>query len=133
MTDPRPSDRNPPSEPVFVKEKGFGHFLAASRYSLQGLRRLLHEAAFRQELFGFVVGLALLAFGGATVGDYVTFGVLMLILFAVEAINTAIEEVIDRISPEISSVGRHAKDLGSFSVSCLLLANAAFVAYVVFF
>lgn len=133
MTDPRPENRRPPGKPVFVKEKGFGHFLAAARYSLQGFLRLLHEAAFRQELFGFVAGLGLLAFGGATVADYVTFATLMLILFAVEAINTAIEEVIDRISPEISSVGRHAKDLGSFSVSCLLLANAAFVAFVVFF
>ncbi|MGV8936705.1 MAG: diacylglycerol kinase [Allorhizobium sp.] len=133
MTEPRPDDSRPPAEPVFVKEKGFAHFLAAARYSLQGLRRLLLEAAFRQELVGFVIGLGLLAFSGATLGEYLAFVVLMLILFAVEAVNTAIEEVIDRISPEISSVGRHAKDLGSFSVSCLLLANVAFVAYVVFF
>ncbi|WP_424540689.1 diacylglycerol kinase [Sinorhizobium medicae] len=30
-----------------------------------------------------------------------------------EAVNTAIEEIIDRISPEVSDTGKHAKDLGS--------------------
>ena len=49
-----------------------------------------------------------------------------------EAINTAIEELVDRISPEISTVGRNAKDLGSFAVFCLLLANGLYAAYVVF-
>jgi len=57
----------------------------------------------------------------------------MLLLFSVEAINTAVEELVDRISPEISTVGRNAKDLGSFSVFCLLVANGLFVAYTVFF
>jgi diacylglycerol kinase (ATP) len=55
----------------------------------------------------------------------------MLILFAVEALNTAIEELVDRISPEISTVGRHAKDLGSFAVFCLLAVNGLFALYVV--
>ena len=130
MTDP---DRPPAAAAAFIKEKGFAHFFAAARYSVQGFNRLIEEAAFRQELFAFAIGLAVLTVFGATVAEYLTFLVLMLILFALEAVNTAIEEVIDRISPEISSVGRHAKDLGSFSVSCLILANAAFVAYVVFF
>ena len=55
----------------------------------------------------------------------------MLVLFCVEALNTAIEELVDRVSPEISVVGRHAKDLGSFAVFCLLCANGLFALYVV--
>ncbi|WP_307959591.1 diacylglycerol kinase [Sinorhizobium medicae] len=39
--------------------------------------------------------------------------VLLLLLIAMEAVNTAIEEIIDRISPEVSDTGKHAKDLGS--------------------
>ncbi|WP_234838132.1 diacylglycerol kinase, partial [Sinorhizobium medicae] len=38
--------------------------------------------------------------------------VLLLLLIAMEAVNTAIEEIID-ISPEVSDTGKHAKDLGS--------------------
>ncbi|WP_050574904.1 diacylglycerol kinase [Sinorhizobium medicae] len=39
--------------------------------------------------------------------------VLLLLLIAMEAVNTAFEEIIDRISPEVSDTGKHAKDLGS--------------------
>jgi nicotinate-nucleotide--dimethylbenzimidazole phosphoribosyltransferase len=70
-------------------------------------------------------------FVGATLGG-VTFIILMLVLFCIEAVNTAIE-VVDRISPEISTVGRNAKDLGSFAVFCLLVANGLYAGYIVFF
>jgi len=55
--------------------------------------------------------------------------VLMLLLFSIEALNTAIEEIVDRVSPEFSSAARNAKDLGSFAVFCLLMANGGFVLY----
>ncbi len=119
----------PGQEPVFRKEKGLRHLFAAARYSAQGLGRLWQEAAFRHEVLAFGVGLGLLLLVGAPFVHFLVFAVLMLLLFAVEALNTAIEEVIDRISPEFSSVGRHAKDLGSFSVFCLLTANGLFMLY----
>jgi diacylglycerol kinase (ATP) len=46
-----------------------------------------------------------------------------------EAVNTAIEEIIDRISLEISDTARHAKDLGSLAVFCLLSANSILLIY----
>lgn len=115
------------------KKTGIAHFFAAGRYSFQGFRRLIGEAAFRHELLALVVGLVLFAYVGATLGEFVTFIILMLVLFCVEAVNTAIEELVDRISPEISTVGRNAKDLGSFAVFCLLVANGLYAGYVVFF
>ena len=117
---------------VIDKKTGVAHFFAAGRYSFQGFRRLVAEAAFRHELLALAVGLVLFALVGATLSEFVTFIILMLVLFCVEAINTAIEELVDRISPEISTVGRNAKDLGSFSVFCLLVANGLYAAYVVF-
>lgn len=115
------------------KVTGFAHVFAASRYSLQGFRRLIGESAFRHELIALAAGFALFAIAGATLWEYLAFLLLMLVLFAVEALNTAIEELVDRISPEISTVGRNAKDLGSFAVFCLLVANGLFAGYVVFF
>ena len=109
------------------KASGPRRVLAATRYSLQGLARLWGEAAFRTEVVVFILGLALFAVIGAEVGDTLIFVILMLLLFAVEALNTAIEELVNRISPEISTVGRNAKDLGSFAVLCLLCANGMFV------
>jgi diacylglycerol kinase (ATP) len=113
------------------KESGLRRIFLATRYSGQGMLRLWREQAFRHEVIAFAAGLLLFAAVGAGVGDYLVFLVLMLVLFAVEALNTAIEELVDRISPEISQVGRHAKDLGSFAVFCLLTANGLFALYVV--
>ncbi|MEB2843863.1 diacylglycerol kinase [Rhizobiales bacterium RZME27] len=120
-----------PLDSNIEKASGLRRVVAATRYSLQGLARLWQEEAFRHEAIAFAAGLVVFAAVGATLTDYLIYLVLMLILFSVEALNTAIEELVDRISPEISSVGRHAKDLGSLAVFCLLCANALFALYVV--
>ncbi len=117
--------------PAYKKQTGIAHFWAAALYSWQGFNRLVGEAAFRQELAAFVVGLLVLIVAGAALAHMLTFLILMLVLFAFEAINTAIEELVDRVSPEISNVGKHAKDLGSFAVSCLIVSNGVFFLYVV--
>lgn len=113
------------------KEVGARHLFAAARYSKQGFQRLVREAAFRHEALAFGAALLLFAVSGATLFEYLALVILAMILFAFEAINTAIEEVVDRVSPEISNVAKHAKDLGSFACFCLLVANCALVAYVV--
>jgi diacylglycerol kinase (ATP) len=118
-------------KPPFVKEKGLRHFFAAARYSWQGFIRLLREAAFRQQLGALVLGFAVLTGIGAGLERILFFLGLMAVLFAFEAVNTAIEELVDHLSPEFSIFGRHAKDLGSLACACLIGVNAAYFAYVV--
>lgn len=120
-----------PLDSNIEKASGVRRIIAATRYSMQGLTRLWKEEAFRHEVYAFAAGLVLFAIVGAAAMDYFVFLILMLVLFSVEALNTAIEELVDRISPEISTVGRHAKDLGSFAVFCLLAVNGLFALYVV--
>ncbi len=122
-----------PSEPELFdpagKKTGLAHLIAATKYSIGGAKRLLREAAFRHEI---VVGIALLAvywLAGVSLAHTLISLCLILITFAVEALNTAIELVIDRTSPEISEYGKDAKDLGSFAVMCLLFANSLFALY----
>lgn len=119
-----------PSSPI-EKVTGSQHLKAAFGYSLNGALRLLRETAFRHEIIAGVVIFAAFAAVGAGLSDYMMMAVLMLGLFAAEALNTAIEEIIDRISPEWSSTGRNAKDLGSFAVFCLLVANGLTSAFVI--
>jgi diacylglycerol kinase (ATP) len=118
-------------KPAVTKLTGISHFFAAASYSLGGFKRLIKEAAFRQELLFAAVALILLLAVGATLVELMIAVMLFLVLFAIEALNTAIEEVIDRISPEISSVGKHAKDLGSFAVLCMLAACGLFLLFTV--
>lgn len=110
--------------PKPAPQNGLPHFLAAARYSFAGFRRLLGEAAFRQEFCVGLVVFGLFAVIGAPAGSYATQAVLFLILVAVEALNTAVEVLVDRISPDYAEFARQAKDLGSFAVFCLLAANA---------
>ncbi len=120
-------------ERPFRKETGLRHFFFAALYSWQGLRRLIKEAAFRHQLGAFVFGLIVLIAVGVSIERLVGYLILMLIMFAVEGLNTAIEEIMDRISPEYSDAARNAKDLGSFAAACLIGANAIYFAYILIF
>lgn len=113
------------------KKTGIGHFFAAAGYSAGGLRRLFGEAAFRHEVGAFALAIAVFALVGAEPLHYAAAILLFLLMMAFEAINTAIEEIVDRVSPEISDMAKHAKDLGSFACLCMILANAGWAAYVV--
>lgn len=135
LEDRRGGDEGPLTKPVtkpaVSKETGFRHFLAAASYSWAGFLRVLRESAFRQELGFFVFSLIVLLLIGADAMEFVATTLLFLGLFSIEAMNTAVEEVIDRISPEISIVGKHAKDLGSFAVTCMIAACCLYLGFVV--
>lgn len=115
------------------KLTGIRHFFAAATYSFGGAKRLLGEAAFRHELGFFVLAMIGFVVTGASFFQYVAMLVLFLLMVAFEALNTAIEEIVDRVSPEISEMGKNAKDLGSLACLCLIVANAGYAAYVIIF
>jgi diacylglycerol kinase len=56
---------------------------------------------------------------------------LIAMVFITEMFNTAIERIVDYISPEISDMARHCKDLSAAAV--LVAAIIAFIAGVVIF
>lgn len=113
----------------FRKLTGFEHFFAAARYSAGGAKRAWQEAAFRHEVLAFAVLLVIYFLLAAPLETYGIAIGLFLLTIAVEALNTAIEEIVDRISPEFSTTARHAKDLGSFAVLCLLSLNGLLLGY----
>lgn len=112
------------------KEVGIAHIFAATRYSLGGVKRLWGETAFRHETFAFVLITGLFLFAGAPLWGYVGATLLYLLTASIEALNTAVEEITDHASPGYSKMAEHAKDLGSFAVFCLLLANAVWAMFV---
>lgn len=112
--------------PVPPRKKGLAHLLSAAAWSGAGLRRLWRESAFRQELALGAALLAGLALWGVAPGRLVILVVLLLVLVAVEALNTAIEVLVDHLSPGWSGFARDAKDLGSLAVGAILAAVAIF-------
>lgn len=106
--------------------RGIRRLLAATGYSLAGLRAAWrHEAAFRQEVVLALV-LAPLAFwlGQTSLQRLLLLGSCLLVLI-VELLNSAIEAVVDRIGPELHELSGRAKDLGSAAVFLSLLLAAA--------
>jgi len=103
---------------------------AAARYSLGGVKRLWGETAFRHEVLAFALITVLFYFSGVPLWGYVGATLLFLLTVSIEALNTAVEEITDHASPDYSEMARHAKDLGSFAVFCLLLANAIWAMFV---
>ncbi|MBD8636044.1 diacylglycerol kinase [Stenotrophomonas sp. 169] len=107
----------------------FGHMprgprrmLQAARWSWQGLRAAwLHESSFRLEACLLLV-LAPLALwlGDSPVERVLMIGSLLLVL-AMELLNSAIEAVIERYGPEIHELAGRAKDMGSAAVFVLLV------------
>jgi diacylglycerol kinase (ATP) len=102
------------------RKTGVAHFFAAASYSLGGLKRLARESAFRQELLLILALLVLLAVLGASLPEILGMLALGLLLVAVEALNTAIEVLVDHLSPGWSQFAKDAKDLGSLAVACTI-------------
>jgi diacylglycerol kinase (ATP) len=113
------------------RKTGVAHFFAAAGYSAGGARRLWREAAFRQEVAGLAALVALFLVAGVSAGEMLGLLMLGLLVLAVEALNTALEEVVDHLSPGWSEFARHAKDMGSFAVMCALVATGLYAAWVV--
>lgn len=105
---------------------GLLHVIDAAGYSLSGLRRLWKEAAFRLELLGAVLILSAFAVRGVAMWHWLAAGALFALVLAVEALNTAIEVLTDRLSPEWSQMAKDAKDLGSLAVGLMLVVTGGF-------
>lgn len=105
----------------------------ASRYSWDGFVYMARgEMAFRVQILFILIVLIIYLVFGAPAHAYIISLVLFFILIAFEALNTAIEVVVDEISPHISPMAKHAKDLGSLSVLLAYFANGLYALWVVY-
>jgi len=95
---------------------------------MAGLRLLFRsELAARIELAVSAAALVWLLLIGATLGEILVLVLLFCILMSVEALNTAVEVIVDRISPDYTEFAKAAKDLASFAVFCMLAAGGIYV------
>lgn len=107
----------------------FSRIISASKNSADGILVLIKEPAARQEIIFGALALVVLILIGSELFHLVIFTILLLIILAVETLNTAIECVVDRVSPEISDFGKKTKDLGSTAVAFALAAAGIYWLY----
>jgi diacylglycerol kinase (ATP) len=105
---------------------GIGRLLDATRYSWRGIRAACaNEAAFRQELLLVSVLFAASFAVARNLTDWVMLVLPLFLVLVVELLNSAIENVVDRIGDEKHVLSGRAKDMGSAAVLFSLLMIAA--------
>jgi diacylglycerol kinase (ATP) len=105
--------------------KGFARIYAAFFHSVRGYKATwVHEEAFRQEVYLFIIAGPLGLWIGETPVEKVLLSGSIILVMIVELLNTGIEIVVDRISFERHELSGRAKDVGSAAVlSSLALAG----------
>jgi diacylglycerol kinase (ATP) len=111
----------------FKGKKGLVRLWNATGYSRDGiLAAWRHEAAFREEILLAAITIPLAFYLGKTgVERALLVGSIILILI-VEILNSAVEAVVDKASPEMHDLAKRAKDMGSAAVLFSLI-NAAVI------
>ena len=108
-----------------------GHLFAALKITLCGLASTFkNETAFRQEIFLAIVHVVALYFLKATLLVWVGLSSLLAMVLSAELLNTAVECVVDLVSPDYHELAKRAKDAASAAVGVLLAAY--FLAWGVF-
>jgi len=91
-------------------------------YSFDGLKAAFrHEDAFRQE---FLLASILIPLGlwlGETGGEKALLAGVILMVLVVELLNSGIEAIVDKASPETNELAKRAKDMGSAAVLISLI------------
>jgi diacylglycerol kinase (ATP) len=111
------------------QKTGFGRIIDASIYSKEGLVSAFKgEAAFRQEAALYLLMLPLLYLLPLSLNLKLLLLTANTIILIVELLNSAIEAVVDLVSPEHHILAKNAKDMGSAAVFIgLVLASSLWI------
>jgi len=91
-------------------------------WSLKGLRAAwAFEASFRLEVYLCIIFLPLGLWVGRGAVEKALLGGSILLVLAAELLNSAVEAVVDKASPEFHELAGRAKDMGSAAVFLLMV------------
>ncbi len=100
-----------------MKKTGITRIFYAFKYSYEGFVALVKsEAAFRQELLATLILIPLAFYVNVSTEMRAILIVSNMIVLIVEVLNSAIEAIVDKTSPEHNQLAKVAKDAGSLAV-----------------
>jgi diacylglycerol kinase (ATP) len=104
---------------------GITRVIKATGYSMKGLKAAWQgEAAFRQELMLAIIAIPFAYLVAQSIMQFVFLLVITGMVVVVELLNSAIEAVVDKASPEFNELAGKAKDMGSAAVFVTLIIIA---------
>lgn len=113
--------------------QGLKRIINAAFYSIAGLQAaVLHEASFRQELVASIIMLPSLIW--LPIPSQLKWMIVIahLLVLITELLNSAVEAVVDLVSPEYHLLAKRAKDLGSAAVLLTLIPTTTLWCYVLY-
>ena len=110
-------------------KSGLARLVDATGYSARGIRACWrHEAAFRQEVLLLLLLLPVSFLVARSIEQWLLLILPLLLLLVVELLNSAVENVVDRIGHEVNDLSGRAKDMGSAAVlGCLLIIGLSWL------
>ncbi len=112
---------------------GIARLISAFRYSMQGLRASYrNEEAFRQEVLLFLVLLPVILLIPVTAMLKLLLFVVNCLVLIVELLNSAVETIVDKVSPDYDELAGRAKDMGSAAVLISLISAAGAWGYALY-
>ncbi|MBX7229369.1 MAG: diacylglycerol kinase [Burkholderiaceae bacterium] len=103
---------------------GLARIFRAAKYAMRGLAAAWkYEYAFRQELFLVLVLLPLAVLLPVSILERLILICLLTLIIIVELINSAIEAIVDKASPEMNELAGRSKDLASAAVFVVICLN----------
>jgi diacylglycerol kinase (ATP) len=101
---------------------GLARLIRAFGFSVCGLTACYrNEAAFRQELLLFVLLLPVIYLLPVSVEFKLLILLVNSLVLILEVVNSALEAIVDKASPEFHELAKHAKDMGSAAVLLTLI------------
>lgn len=109
---------------------GLVRWLDATGHSFRGIRACWeHEAAFRQDVLLSFVLFIVSFFLARSAEQWLLLVFPLFLILIVELLNSAVENVVDRIGPDLHTLSGRAKDMGSAAVLfCLILIATSWIA-----
>jgi diacylglycerol kinase (ATP) len=102
--------------------RGPRQIYTAFGWSMKGLKACFqYEASFRLEVFNAIVVIPLGLWLGAGAVEKIILITFPMLVLAMELLNSAIEAVVDKVSPEFHELAGRAKDMGSAAVFLMMV------------
>ena len=106
-----------PSEKKPSRKQGILRIIYAGKYSLSGIiQALKSETAFQQEIILCIILSILLFFVSFPFPVKLILALVQTLIPIIELLNSALESIVDFVSPEFHPFAKKAKDFGSAAV-----------------
>jgi diacylglycerol kinase (ATP) len=104
------------------------------KYSIDGLKELLKERAFKIEISFFTIFTIILFLLPYPLWSKIFLFASLFLPIIAEAFNTSIEKVVDLANEDYHILAKHAKDISSFAVALsIIITFLIWLAFVVYF